>query len=240
MGGRSDDLPIAAPQTVDIETGPEKVCLKHQNGIDQIGSVRRVFSSLLDSSNDYDPGAGISSHAKSDRFYICSTFFGSYRDVGLSLTRGYDAVSGRWLSRDPIGSTPLYNYADNNPLSLVDPLGLQAISDDRMRHILNSHGALTPRTRPGNSVFSPECSTPEARRQLSRDVFQSPLGPPVPRFTGVCEIEGQVLLRDNDTGKTIPYPIGIDGNQNATNRVRIRYDQTSGDVQTMFPVPMGP
>jgi RHS repeat-associated protein len=47
-------------------------------------------------------------------------------DSGLYLTqyRAYDAVAGRWLSRDPIGeiSDPvsnLYRYVRGNPVRLI-------------------------------------------------------------------------------------------------------------------------
>jgi uncharacterized protein RhaS with RHS repeats len=44
----------------------------------------------------------------------------------LAPFRGYDAETGRWLSRDPIeeiGGLNLYGYVVNDPLNTFDPLG---------------------------------------------------------------------------------------------------------------------
>lgn len=41
--------------------------------------------------------------------------------------RYYDASTGRFVSRDPIGQVDninLYTYAQNNPLRFTDPMGL--------------------------------------------------------------------------------------------------------------------
>jgi hypothetical protein len=46
---------------------------------------------------------------------------------GFSTGRAYDANTGRWLSRDPIGTAGginLYGYVQSDPENLVDPNGL--------------------------------------------------------------------------------------------------------------------
>jgi RHS repeat-associated protein len=47
----------------------------------------------------------------------------------LVLYRVYDADLGRWISRDPIGEAGginIYAYVGDNPVTWIDPLGLEA------------------------------------------------------------------------------------------------------------------
>lgn len=153
-------------------------------------------------------------------------------------------AEARFLQADPIGvegGINLYAFVANDPLNHVDPFGLQYISPDRMVHILNAHGIDTPRSRPGNSVFNQEYSNPTVLQGLSNDVFASPLAPPAVAPFGqgsVMVLQGQVLLLNQNTGQTIPYVIGKDANGVPTNQVQIYYDKATGNVQTMFPVPI--
>ena len=57
------------------------------------------------------------------------TGFYVHRPTGLNLAfyRAYDSETSSWLSRDPIeekGGTNLFAYVNNNPVRLIDPLGL--------------------------------------------------------------------------------------------------------------------
>jgi RHS repeat-associated protein len=99
-------------------------------GIDQIGSVRRVFASTSSATTyGYDPyGVPLQATAPVTDFVYAGMFFNA--DSGLYLTnfRAFDPVSGRWLSGDPIGEASdgagnLYLYAGGDPVTVVDPTG---------------------------------------------------------------------------------------------------------------------
>jgi RHS repeat-associated protein len=101
-------------------------------GIDQLGSVRRVFASTGSTpAYDYDPyGNPLQGTAPlTDLGYAGMWTNG---DSGLNLThyRAYNPTAGRWLSRDPLGEgsdegANLYAYVGGDPVNLIDPLGLQ-------------------------------------------------------------------------------------------------------------------
>jgi RHS repeat-associated protein len=98
-------------------------------GIDQIGSVRRVFTSA--SAYSYDPyGSPIQVTAPLTDFVYSGLFYNADSRLYLANYRAYDPAAGRWLSRDPLGegsdlSANLYSYAYGNPLSYSDGTGLQ-------------------------------------------------------------------------------------------------------------------
>jgi RHS repeat-associated protein len=100
-------------------------------GIDQIGSIRRVFASTSSApAYGYDPyGVPLQATAPTTDFVYAGMFFNA--DSGLYLTnyRAFDPVQGRWLSRDRIGERTdpygnLYPYAGGSPIHLTDPQGL--------------------------------------------------------------------------------------------------------------------
>ena len=82
--------------------------------------------------------------------------------TGLQFYRAryYSAAYGRFISEDPIGTAGglnLYSYVDNDPVNLVDALGLKGQDDDDEQC----------------KKDEPDCSTEEGRNQAARDVVDA-------------------------------------------------------------------
>ena len=100
---------------------------------DQLGSVRQSrnqFGTTIYATKDYGPyGESVQSSGTSTRFGYAGMFYHAQTGLYLTQYRAYHARTGRWLSRDPIGiagGLNLYAYVGGNPISYVDPLGLEA------------------------------------------------------------------------------------------------------------------
>ena len=99
---------------------------------DHLGSVRELVdgNGTLQTRYDYDLWGGRTKLTGTVESEVGYTGHHHHGKSGLVLTwyRAYDPVTGRWLSRDPIGEAGginLYGYVGNDPIGLVDPLGLE-------------------------------------------------------------------------------------------------------------------
>jgi RHS repeat-associated protein len=101
-------------------------------GIDQIGTVRRVFASTSSApAYGYDAyGAPLQATAPITDLIYGGMLYNADSGLYLATYRTYGSIAGRWLSRDPMDGLPdpignLYEYGAANPVSFIDPLGLQ-------------------------------------------------------------------------------------------------------------------
>ena len=111
--------------------------------MDQLGSVRELVDStgVVRSDYRYTPygeRTKVGGDLESD-FGYGGLFHHAPSGLDLATYRTYDSKMGRWISRDPLGESAglnLYAYCNNNPISCVDPAGLEA-------GILHSDGSYT-------------------------------------------------------------------------------------------------
>ena len=101
-------------------------------GVDQIGSVRRIFASASSApAFSYDPyGVALQTTTPLTDFNYAGMFHSADSGLDLTLYRAYDPAAGRWLSRDPLEEASnavgkLYAYVEGDPMGAADPLGLQ-------------------------------------------------------------------------------------------------------------------
>ena len=119
---------------------------------DHLGSVRLVVN-VADGSVvqriDYDEFGRVT--ANTSQAFQPFGFAGGLFDEQTGLVRfgarDYDAETGRWTAKDPLGflagSTNLYSYIDGDPVSLVDPSGLGPRWPDWFTCVVVSFGCLT-------------------------------------------------------------------------------------------------
>jgi RHS repeat-associated protein len=111
----------------------------HPAGFDpvsQAGSIREMTDSSgnVQAEYSYDPYGRVSKLQGSvaSDFQYGGYYYHSPSGLSLAVHRQYDANLGRWLNRDPIfeiGGVNLYSYVRNNPVSYIDPLGLQGAAN---------------------------------------------------------------------------------------------------------------
>jgi len=111
---------------------------------DHLGSIREMTDSAgaLVARYEYDPFGRrsanlITSGAVEADFGYTGHYFHAPSGLHLAVYRAYDADTGRWLNRDPLGEAGginLYQYVANNPLGSTDLLGLQGNFDFNTSH----------------------------------------------------------------------------------------------------------
>jgi RHS repeat-associated protein len=104
---------------------------------DHLGSIRELTDSngAVRARYTYDPFGRrkkISGDLDAD-FGFAQMVYASEADLDLAMFRAYDPSTSRWLSRDPLRTAEwqeganLYTYVANDPISLIDPLGLEPV-----------------------------------------------------------------------------------------------------------------
>lgn len=135
-------------------------------GVDQIGSIRRIFESTTSApAYDYDAyGVALQGAPALTDFGYAGMV--SRLVSGLSLTwyRAYDPRSGRWNSRDPIGEASpignLYEYVRSDPLSNIDPSGLWPVPSSPLGPECDRYSPISPDRTPIDPAGSPRTGEP--------------------------------------------------------------------------------
>jgi len=100
---------------------------------DRLGSVRDIVNSggTVKDSIAYNGFGGISSETDSSfrgRYAWTGRELDVESDLQYNRARYYDAVTGRWISQDPLGfdagDSNLYRYVNNRTVNSLDPSGL--------------------------------------------------------------------------------------------------------------------
>jgi RHS repeat-associated protein len=122
------------PQGLKVEIGPNAGNYFYTR--DHLGSIRELSDSggNIRARYSYDPygrRARLSGDLETDLGFA-GMFWSAEAGLDLTRFRAYDPESGRWLSRDPLDDAEtkegpnIYSYVGNNPVNLVDALGLHS------------------------------------------------------------------------------------------------------------------
>ena len=103
---------------------------------DNLGSVRDVLDATTGTrvaSYDYSPYGAItqSSVTNGTDYQYAGLFAHAASGLNLATYRAVEAVTGRFINRDPIketGGINLYDYVGADPINRIDPWGLNAVS----------------------------------------------------------------------------------------------------------------
>jgi RHS repeat-associated protein len=111
---------------------------------DHLGSIREMTDANQNivARYTYDPYGRVSQNVGSNTngvplldadFRFAGMYFHTNSHLHLTLFRAYDADTGRWLSRDPMGEAGgmnLYGYSGNGPINWIDSFGLSVFQVD--------------------------------------------------------------------------------------------------------------
>jgi len=113
---------------------------------DDIGTVRMVVDGTgqIVQTIDYDSYGNVV-YIEDPEFDVPFGFAGGMSDYDTGLVRfrfrDYDPLEGRWTAPEPLGPQEGFNpylYVENDPVSLVDPLGLG--KSDEVKEIVENNG----------------------------------------------------------------------------------------------------
>jgi RHS repeat-associated protein len=105
--------------------------------LDALGSVANLVDGNEAVQNDYLYEAfgspqGSPTQNVTNRLRYTGREWDAANGLQLNRVRWYDTKTSRWLTRDPVAGAqlgPLYTYASNDPVLLLDPLGLKSCQD---------------------------------------------------------------------------------------------------------------
>ena len=135
---------------------------------DHLGSVRLVVdvnSGTVVQRLDYDEFGNITYNSNSDfqPFGYAGGLYDSESRLLRFGVRDYDGITGRWTNKDPIrfegGSSNLYSYAKQNPISYVDLDGLSCLIFNRAAdklELYDSFGNWLASFNAANNATNPE------------------------------------------------------------------------------------
>ena len=115
---------------------------------DHLGSVRELVngSGTIVSRLGYDPYGRTTTLSGTilPTMQYAGMYLHATSGLNLTLNRGYDSNTGRWLSQDPLNQAEiregpnLYSYVQNLPVSMTDVLGLASLQPKSNFAVLGS------------------------------------------------------------------------------------------------------